>query len=500
MGQWSFYFIAKLVLFGMGLIAFHPLENLALAGGILLSSKFRHWRRLRNLVIAVLAITLLYYDSWLPPIERVISQASLLSNFSFGYFVELAERFINLSALGLLILAWLVYRLISRRLRIGALVMVGMVAIGISQHLPAGNVASMPKPDMDKVVQDFFAHEAQRSVRFTPPPTNAAPFDIIFLHVCSLAWDDVLAVGLEHHPLWQHFDILMTHFNSATAYSGPSAIHLLRATCGQQEHNQMYSPVPEKCYLMNSLLRAGFEPNLALNHDGKFDNFLGQVQMHGRLNIPPMSLAGANVAQHAFDGSPVYDDLSVLDRWLDNRQKSGIPRVALYYNTISLHDGNQSLSQSGGSMATYKARLSKLLDNMEQFMKDIETSGRRAVVIMVPEHGAAVRGDKRQISGLREIPTPAITLVPVGIKVIGGHVQREGDTVSIAQPTSYLAISALIEHMLRESPFGGPSYRPLDYTADLPTTQFVAQNENAMVAEYNHRYYLKQGTSDWVEE
>ena len=46
-------------------------------------------------------------------------------------------------------------------------------------------------------------------------------------------------------------------------------------------------------------------------------------------------------------------------------------------------------------------------------MGELEASGRRAVVVLVPEHGAALRGDSAQIAGLREIPTPAITLVPV---------------------------------------------------------------------------------------
>lgn len=502
LGGWNYYFIAKLLLFWMGLIGFHSLENLAFAGLILLSSRLHAWRAAKLTVLGLLAVALLYHDSWLPDPSRVVSQASLLSSFSFDYFVELAGRFINLSVLAALLLAWAAYWLASRRLRIGVLIIVGLLGLGIAQHLPASDMKSTaPMPDMNKVVKDFFAKEALRSVALTPPPASATPFDIIFIHVCSLSWDDVLAVGLEHHPLWKHFDILLTKFNSATAYSGPSAIHLLRATCGQQPHRSMYAPAPEKCYLMNSLLRSGFEPSLALNHDGKFDDFLGQLQMYGRLSAPPLSLDGIKVTQHAFDGSPIHDDLSVLDRWLDNRQQSNARRVALYYNTISLHDGNRIVGESGGSsMKTYRERLSRLLDNMLSFMNELEHSGRRAVVVMVPEHGAAVRGDKRQIAGLREIPTPAITLVPVGIRVVGGNLQHADEPLSIDKHTSYLAIAQIVENMLKKSPFDEHPFEAADYVANLPTTRYVAQNENATVAEYKGRYYLKQGNSSWGRE
>ncbi|MDP1939733.1 MAG: cellulose biosynthesis protein BcsG, partial [Gallionella sp.] len=323
--------------------------------------------------------------------------------------------------------------------------------------------------------------------------------DVIFIHVCSLSWDDVRAVGLEQHPLWQRFDILLKNFNSAASYSGPAAIRLLRATCGQQEHGKMYAPVPEKCYLMNSLLRSGFEPELALNHDGKFDDFLGQVQSTGRLTVPPMPLDGLRVTQRAFDDAPVYDDLDVLNRWLETRKKSASSRVALYYNTVSMHDGNHlpGTHSTPNSLDTYKVRLSDFLDRTEQFMKSLDESGRRAVVVMIPEHGGAVRGDKKQIAGLREIPTPNITLIPVGIKVIGGNVQRAGATLLIEQPVSYLAMSYIVERMLKKSPFNDNKFSPSDYVEGLPMTPFVSQNEQMTVAEHDNSYYLGRGTGQW---
>lgn len=494
---WSYYFLAKLGLFWKELIDFHSPANLAFAVFILIPAP--SLRKAKGIVTVVLALSLLYYDSWLPPIGRLFSQASLLSNFSFAYFIELLGRFISWPVIGLLLAFLTVCLILSRWVRIDAVAIVSMAALGVFQILPMGHAAQKPMPDMDRIMHEFFAGEAQRSVSFVTPQADAVPFDVIFIHVCSLSWDDVLAVGLDQHPLWQRFDMLLTRFNSAASYSGPAAIHLMRAKCGQQEHGRMYLPTEDKCYLMNGLQLAGFDENVALNHDGKFDDFLGQLKQHGRLEAPPMPLDGLEAVQYAFDKSPVYDDLSVLDRWLEQRQKSPAGRVALYYNTVSMHDGNHfpGVDSAPNTLSTYKMRLSKFLDELNTFLQKLDQSGRRAVVVMVPEHGGALRGDKMQIAGLREIPTPAITIVPVGIKVVGGNVKREGDALTIDKPTSYLAISHIVERMLEQSPFTDHRFVPSDYVENLPETPFVAQNEKTTVIEYDDQYYLGRGAGKW---
>jgi len=48
-------------------------------------------------------------------------------------------------------------------------------------------------------------------------------------------------------------------------------------------------------------------------------------------------------------------------------------------------------------------------------------------------------------------------------------------------------------------PFAKNSFVPSDYVAGLPVTPFVAQNEEVVMAGYNHRYYLRQGTAGWVD-
>jgi len=56
---------------------------------------------------------------------------------------------------------------------------------------------------------------------------------------------------------------------------------------------------------------------------------------------------------------------------------------------------------------------------LDAFLANLDKSGRRVMVLVVPEHGAALEGDRMQMSGLRDIPSPSITHVPVGIKFVG---------------------------------------------------------------------------------
>jgi cellulose synthase operon protein YhjU len=566
LGVWGFYFLAKLILYWKELIGFHTLVNLAFAAFILLPVKRALWRGIKQAATVVLAVALLYYDSWLPAIGRVLSQASLVSDFSAAYLIELAGRFISLPVVAMLVAAGGMYWLASRWVRLDAVIIAVMAAMpaiayykslaprtteqaqqfaqfeeeeqaGLPAQLssppataqaappaPLVQAATLPPPsaplaqpthsapgsapsaggdtapDMDKALQDFLVQEATRSVSFPAPKAGAIPFDVIFIHVCSLAWDDVRLVGLEHHPLWQRFDILLTRFNTVSAYSGPAAIRMMRANCGQPAHASLYSPAPDRCYLMDSLKRSGFEPGLAMNHDGHFDKFLETVQTQGRLNVPPFPLNGITIDQYAFDDSPVYDDLSVLTHWMESRQKSNSPRVALFYNTASLHDGNHLRGEHSklNSRETFKIRLGKLLDDLEVFFQSMEKSGRRAIVAMVPEHGAALRGDKMQIAGLREIPTPSITLVPVGIKIIGPDLQRTGRTQKFDKPTSYLAVSHIVSRVLEKPPFANKTFTPADYIADLPVTPYVSQNEGVVMIGYKQRYYLRQDT-EWLD-
>lgn len=505
LGLWSFYFLLKLLMAWQEIIGFHPLENLAFAAALTLPVKTPLYRRLKLALSIVLAAALLYYDSWLPPIGRAFATLGLLASFSFDYWLELAGRVLRWPLIAGLVLAWAAYRWLDRYVRMGTLVTLAMMAMLLRPLLHTGATEAAVQAATgngttaqsdDDALNAFYAQESQRTVNFTAPPAAAPAFDIVFLHICSLSWDDLRAVGLDTHPLWQRFDVLMTHFNSAASYSGPAAIRLHRGTCGQKPHTGLYSPVADSCYLMDSLKQAGFQPNLAMNHDGHFDDFLGVVQGQ-KFKVAPMSVANLPAPLKAFDDTPIYEDFATLNRWLDQRKANSAERVALYYNSISLHDGNRySTAAKGSSLDTYKPRLKKLLDDMDRFIDTLEKSGRRVVLAVIPEHGAAIRGDKMQIAGLREIPSPAITQVPVGVRVIGPQLGHSG-TVKVDAPTSYLAVNQLVAKLMEAPPFTGGSFNPADYTSDLPTTEAVSENEDTVIMVYNGRAMMRQGKDGW---
>jgi cellulose synthase operon protein YhjU len=454
------------------------------------------------------AIALAYYDSWLPGFSRVVSQAGLVSGFSAAYLGELAGRFVNWTVLAALAVALGAAYAIARFIRLDVFVAVAMVAMAFvlapARQAADPAVAAAGKPieapkNPDALLSEFFQQESQRSVAFPKPPDAAPPFDVIFLHVCSLSWDDLEATGMDKHPLLARFDIVLRRFNSVSTYSGPAAIRFLRAPCGQPKHPALYTPTLGPCLLMPALEAAGLEPQVVLNHDGHFDDFLKHVRAQG-VQAKPLALSGLAAPQRSFDDSRIYDDAALLARWIEARGKSPAPRAAVYFNTVSLHDGNRLTSDPAKNSAeTYKVRLAKLLDDLDAFVTRLEGSGRRAVVVLVPEHGAAWRGDAAQIAGLREIPTPAITLVPVAIKVIGPDAKRTGEALQVAEPTSYLALSHIVARMLASAPFGAQGFRPADYTAGMPVTEFVSEGETATVLKRGDRYLIRQDRDPWKE-
>ncbi len=524
LGVWNIYFLTKFFLYWKQYIGFHVLENLAFAAFLLVPVRSATGRILRQLLALPVGIALFYYDSWLPPVERLFSQATNLQGFSLTYLAELAGRFIDIRILAILVLIWAGTQILSHYLRIGTLVTTTLIAMLIwdtleQQGIPlpatttfAANTqgeGQTPQTTSDgtreplgAVLEGFYRQEAGQQVNFPAPAPDSVPFDLLFLHVCSLSWDDLALAGLTNHPLFDRFDLLFTNFNSASSYSGPATVRLLRATCGQPSHHDLYQPAPAHCYLFENLSQAGFTPQLAMNHDGHFDGFLEVVRERGKLKASLLPLDDIAIAQRSFDDSPIHGDLAVLGHWLEQRQRDKKARVATYYNSISLHDGNRLVAGPGSelnSLESYPLRLQQLLDDLEQFLHQVETSGRRMVLVLVPEHGAAIRGDRMQIAGLREIPSPAITRVPVAIKIIGPGLERQGDQLRIEDPVSYLTISHIIERLLQEDTFGGKDYDPARLVADLSRTDFVAENEGTVVMRHDGRYHLRLEGEAWMD-
>src|SRR5690606_4092649 len=127
---------------------------------------------------------------------------------------------------------------------------------------------------------------------------------------------------------------------------------------------------------------------------------------------------------------------------------------AMLYNTITLHDGNREATDDDcGRTAPYRPRAEKLFNGLMQFIQDLHRSGRSVMLPFIPEHGVALRADKMQIAGMREVPTYDITHVPVGIKLIGTKDKAPVEPVHVTGHTSFLALSDLIARILKQNVF-----------------------------------------------
>ena len=520
---WNLYFLSKVMLAWIGALDLHVLPNLLLLVALLLPLPWRWARILRTVVAIPVAVALYYHDTWWPPFQRLLAQPGVM-DFSADYMLELAGRFINGKIVALLSLLLAGYWLLKPWLRVTTLSVLGMLGMSVLalpmpaglQGVEAGAVADQAGngngargakqagPVTDELLNTWLSsfHQQQAGLRTVFPSTEGgAPFDVIILNICSLAWSDLDEVGMRHNVLFDQMDVVFDDFNSATAYSGPAAIRLLRASCGQSSHSGLFDPAPAHCQLFSNLRALGFENELAMNHDGHFDDFIGDLRTYGGLDAKAMDIEHYPRALIAFDKTPLRRDGDVLQGWLKRRQSEPQQQVALFYNTISLHDGNRIVGADGrATSAGYAARAGMVLGDLAGFIEALEKNGRRAMVVVVPEHGAALHGDRMQIPGMREIPSPSITRVPVGVKLVGMGLPAAGGPRHVGTPSSYLAISELVARVYAlngQSPAADRDWEGM--LQGLPETPSVSENEGAKVIDYDGKPYLQlQGESSWT--
>ncbi|MBR8253541.1 cellulose biosynthesis protein BcsG [Burkholderia ambifaria] len=512
---WNLYFILKFALFATGHLQPLWLANLAFALALAASAPVRQrgWRIVRQLVAIAIAVPLLARELHAPPLARLAEAAREVSTFRLDYWMELLPRLLPpvlvLTVVGVLI----VYFIVNRWVRVATFVLAVLIVMPLwqagnglmarvvapQQQVGATGGRSDQPEDHNAALATFRAQESQRQVAFGHLPGDpSAQFDVIVLHICSLSWDDLDAAKVRNHPMLSHFDYLFNNFSTAASYSGPAAIRVLRASCGQEAHADLYKSAPQQCYLFSQLASAGYTVQSLLNHDGHFDNFLQVI--HDNIGVPDAPMipnAAAPVAMHAFDGTAIKDDYGTLANWY--AQRASVPGpVALYYNTISLHDGNRVVGSPLASIDSYPQRANKLMSDFDRLADLIAQSGRRAVIVFVPEHGAALRGDKNQVAGLREIPTPRIVHGPVGVRLVG-FAGNHGQTTVIDQPTSFLALSQLLSNLVSNSPFK-PGATLAQYAADLPRTRMVGENEGTVTMQTSAGYAVKTPDGVWIDE
>ena len=519
LGVWNVYFIIAFALAAFGYIELNLLGNALLMAWLLLPVGPKWLRILRGTLGVAAAAVLLYSESWLPGVDSILANKGGIAGFSLLYMAEFALDFINVKMVGWGLLVFLGYFLVRRYVRVtfftivyflGAVTMPWVQSI-LPERAPvvtadAGgqtNEAAAPaktgKADAKAVGEwydAFLAYEHDRRARF-PNGLSAkdTPFDILLLSICSVSNDDLAVSQLDQHPLFKEFNIRFDSFNAATAYSGPALLRLLNGACGQPSHSELYGERRPECEIMTRLGTLGYSQRLLMDHSGEYDNFLQSMRDKAGVTAT-LDNAKYPTRYMGFDDEEIADSLAVLRHWQRTQVKSKAGRTATLINFIALHDGNRLPGR--GRAEPFKPRAQEMFDNIRTFLRELERSGRKTMVVIVPEHGAAVRGDKIQVPRLRDIPTMRISRVPVMVKFVGLK-GMPNEPIHVTGNTSYLALTSLIGKTLETDYFskdGGTV--PLEQLVhDLPQTNPVSENGTVQTLEYQGREYFRQNGGEW---
>lgn len=519
LGVWNVYFIIAFALAAFGYIELNLLGNALLMAWLLLPVGPKWLRILRGTLGVAAATVLLYSESWLPGVDSILANKGGIAGFSLLYMVEFALDFINVKMVGWGLLVFLGYFLVRRYVRVtfftivyflGAVTMPWVQSI-LPERAPvvtadAGgqtNEAAAPaktgKADAKAVGEwydAFLAYEHDRRARFPNGLSEKdTPFDILLLSICSVSNDDLAVSQLDQHPLFKEFNIRFDSFNAATAYSGPALLRLLNGACGQPSHSELYGERRPECEIMTRLGTLGYSQRLLMDHSGEYDNFLQSMRDKAGVTAT-LDNAKYPTRYMGFDDEEIADSLAVLRHWQRTQVKSKAGRTATLINFIALHDGNRLPGR--GRAEPFKPRAQEMFDNIRTFLRELERSGRKTMVVIVPEHGAAVRGDKIQVPRLRDIPTMRISRVPVMVKFVGLK-GMPNEPIHVTGNTSYLALTSLIGKTLETDYFskdGGTV--PLEQLVhDLPQTNPVSENGTVQTLEYQGREYFRQNGGEW---
>ncbi len=488
--SFSGYIVLNIFFTGALALLVHLYNFFALSRGRLL-------RGFTAAVLAVLALALLWRESFLAPVTTL---ASFLldpeTRPTARYLLDFIRHSLNIPmcAAGAVLFAaaYFVRRRKPLLFAVAAyFLLFGAWIMQPKQHIVPGE-ASSP--------EDFYRRERARPAVDFPRPGAASPaFDVIILHICSLSWADIKDSGADLVPFFSRFDYVFTDFSAASGYSLPASLRVMKSPCGQVPHWQLNEPAAPGCYLFDDLRNSGFKTYTMFSNKGKYQDFDLNLEKYGHADAP-LGVDGLSPVYKMFDGEPLYADDAALHKFWTARQASKAPRAAVYYNTVNLHIGTfkAGVPYAADSPAHYRERLAAMTAQFEAFFSEVESSGRRAVVIFVPEHGAALIGNKMQARDVRNIPLPPISIVPVAVKLIWKpfYPAASGPQV-ITRPASLQALAWLIAEFLRHNPYSGDARKPGVVAADIPVTEFLAENGDSAVMRSGLGYIYRQQGRDW---
>jgi len=504
---WSFFFLSKVVLNLKGHLQFDPFLNVLLALYAILP-----WAATRSVGLEIkpdnplrtvhgvlgipLSLMLLWHDSYFPPIKGLFHfLADPVTRPSNDYLIEFVMGYWNPMGLLLVAIIFAGCKVLTGK-KINLAPGVGIVILFTAAYGAVGKSKIQAQAEIQNLALSV---SASGPIPIEAQVKGGKPYDVVILQVCSMAWDDLKHAGMDQHPFFSQFDLLFNQFNTGTSYSTPAALRLLQGQCGQVSHQNLYQGVPEDCFLMENFRKIGYSTWTVFNHQGKLSEKMGNdISKFAKADLP-MAFSDLAQEQINFDKSPVFRNFDVLEVWWKKRMASPSERAALFYNTVSLHGGSHFVNDPGkwwsrSRVESYSQRLKKTLEDFQKFFDLLSASGRDVLVVVVPEHGAALVGSEIQGADLRDIPLPKTTLVPMGIKLIGQGWMRS-PKISIDTLVSYPVIARTLN--LANSHHGAKTAFLESEFSDLPKIEYAAENESAATVIRNHELFYRGKEGGW---
>lgn len=513
------YFVYKFLLYILGFIGFSVINNLLLFFMFFINIKNSKAVIIYKTFLIICSIAILYADSFLPSVYQILSQ---LEGTSFMYKIDILIDLININYILGFIGVYFICFLVTDFLHGYAFVSIIFCIItfnAVSPYLIEKKITEYNIPNnipqstdippqmgeannnnIEAYLNTFLEKEKSRIIRYPEAlPENFAPFDILIVNICSMAIDDIDAVKQDNHQIFAKFDLRFDSFNSVSSYSTPATLRLLRANCGQETESTMYARARSECNILTSLEQLGYQTKVFFDHNGVYGDYLKTL---GELGALPQKLypqSSLNIQYNSFDGSPIYSDASVFRAYVEDAQKSSGLNLG-FMNLISLHDGNRlpGMNKAEG----YGPRVQKMLNDLNYLVEEIEKSGRKTLLIVIPEHGAAIRGDKMQIARLREIPTKKITRVPAMIKFFGINEDTAvKEQITIHGNYSFMSLSEIIKRSIENNVFSESNATSSieELSQDLPQQAYISESTNAYYMNYAGKDFYKLKGDEWTE-
>ncbi len=493
---WIFYFLVVVYLQISQMINVSTFLNLALCIFIFfpISSSWPHGkvvRIIRNILGYAFGIMLLWHESYLPPVQTLWNffvRPELRPSMKFVTDFISSHFDVKFFAIALLLIPIVYVLTYTKTRKYSAVFFIAcLVILFFDQKV-------VIRRDLSR---DFFLHESGRLVEMSQSPQNK--FDVVFLQICSWSWADLEYIHFNTHPLFGQFDYIFTNFNSATSYSDPAALRLLQANCGQKTEGEIFSEVPEKCYLFDNLKKLGYSTYTAMNHDGTYSDFKDKIHQFGKADLP-IGIDNLKPVELSFDDSAIYRDGEVLDNWLELR-KGNFDKAALYYNSVTLHTGGSYIDKPKVTEdEQYAFAFNNLATDLDDFIGKIKKTNRNTILVLLGEHGAALQGSSVEYATVRDVPLPSITQVPVAIKLFGPNFNKQdnGQDVTIDSSTSYLALVQLLSNLLEKNPIDRTDLQDAKITQDLPSTDFVSETGTGLIVQNSSGlFYRSKNDSVW---